>query len=321
MNMNRRDRRAAKAAVDAGENPTNRTKTSHAKNYGPQVRNPKPAYEVVFAHAHFRETEHETGIGCVVDFHGHPGDGIEFCRDLERRARDYDASGIKRSVFLDTLRRLSARSLTLTRDEQAMAFDAIYWLESRGHLKSDEHNGCVFSWIVGTTLCSGEQNPVLIDPVAAAFDGRGIDATEAMSAATTLADPAGNALRAIADHARAQPPSRSPLKTYYMILSARTHAGLVHHRFHALLAHDPRKYIPSEQEKFVAKMTLHCGLGPADVLDDGAPPITLGIWVSEDECVAAYRETCMLTNASPLPEHGPASYSTDTAGHYGRSKS
>ncbi len=72
-----------------------------------------------------------------------------------------------------------------------LAFDAIYWFESRGHRKADEHNGCVFNWVVNGTgkLVFGEQNPVLIDPMAAAFDPHALDATAAVVAAATLADP------------------------------------------------------------------------------------------------------------------------------------
>ena len=76
--MNRRERRAARS--------THRAKDNRPKNSQPEVRNPRPAYEVVTAHAHFREMEHETGIGCIFDFHNHPGEGIEFCRDLVERA-------------------------------------------------------------------------------------------------------------------------------------------------------------------------------------------------------------------------------------------
>ena len=49
----------------------------------------------------------------------------------------------------------------------AMALDLVFWLESRGHLKADPWNGCMFEWVTSqgsVVVCEGT-NPDILRPL------------------------------------------------------------------------------------------------------------------------------------------------------------
>jgi len=183
--MNRRERRAAKAAGHAVPK---------------QPRTGGPGVEVLNVSAWWRNDK-PGGIGVGIEFASNPGKGVAFCRVLESQLPVYDRQ-ITVEEVLDQLSATARRRDQLTDLETMVIITNIYWLQERGRLRSDEFNGVVFTWTTKGTgqLAIGEQNPLFIDTHKAV--SAGIDVTEIVRAGGRLSDPHGAAFRAVLDHAR-----------------------------------------------------------------------------------------------------------------------
>lgn len=150
------------------------------------------------------------GLGVGIDFQGQAAEeGVGFCEGLERCINDWDKGGATREDIEAQLSEIAARTGDLDRKATSIAIADIHWLERRGHLKADEHNGVLFAWTMetgnGLRLAMGEQNPVVIDLENAAIDG--VDVTEISKA---KGDVSGASLRSVLEWARQQKPGKEP---------------------------------------------------------------------------------------------------------------
>ncbi len=150
------------------------------------------------------------GLGVGIDFSDQPPEnGLTFCEQLERGIADWDTGGATREDIEAQLSEIASAEGDLSQEQTFIAIADIHWLERRGHLKADEHNGVLFAATMetekGTRLMLGEQNPLVIDLEKAAAEG--VDVTEIGKA---TGDMKGESLRAVAEWARQQKPGKKP---------------------------------------------------------------------------------------------------------------
>lgn len=154
----------------------------------------------VLAACAFYRDDHPDGISAGIGFEG--DDGLDFCRELERKMPKYDRSA--RARVLAELTRLAPKRLELSSQEMAHVIACIYWLQLRDHLRADEYNGPIFDCMYRGTLVRCEHNPIVIDLDRAIVSPNAVDVTDIIRASTSplLDRGAVEAIRVATDHAR-----------------------------------------------------------------------------------------------------------------------
>lgn len=174
--MNRRERRA-KAACRRASSSASRASASR----------------VMVTSAHWRDGQSD---GIRLTLHHDGDEGTQLARRLLNDLPVWDLNANAEDV-LNRLGDIGARE---QRDAGSVytAFMSIFWLTTRGHLAPDEWNGLVWACAYEDMLVFTEQNPLTIDIARGAQTGVDVTA-EARSGGI-------NAIRTIADWARARPP-------------------------------------------------------------------------------------------------------------------
>lgn len=104
--------------------------------------------EIVGVDVFFRD-DHPDGVCARIEFS--PGEGQRFAQWCDRAARRFDAFPPSMAIewLTEVGRRLCASRVgegeALDQQEGRIIIATIYWLERRGHIRSDEHNGV--QWI------------------------------------------------------------------------------------------------------------------------------------------------------------------------------
>jgi hypothetical protein len=138
------------------------------------------------------------GIGTGFNFEDDPVEGVNYCRGLLRGLHVYDANATPADI-IDQLREFGEiKESRVGKDlpdieTRLVAVANIYWLQERGHLAKDDHNGVIWFWTRGREMISSEQNPLTLDANAVT----GIDVTE-----IALLPGSEAAFKTIADYAR-----------------------------------------------------------------------------------------------------------------------
>ncbi len=99
---------------------------------------------VVHVSAHWRDTDPD-GIGLLLQFS--PPNGKAFVKVLDETVLDMDMRGVLPQAANEFLKTFVSRGKP--EEDRQLAVATIHWLETRGHLPSDEYNGITWGVIDG----------------------------------------------------------------------------------------------------------------------------------------------------------------------------
>ncbi len=112
----------------------------------------------------------------------YPGKGGEqLSRVLEEQLPVWDANESRDGAgVIEQLSGWARERHPFGEADSLVAIMNIYWLERRGLLTPDEHNGLLWHWVIGDAVLTVEQNPLLLDPdkcLKTAIDGTDLGRT------------------------------------------------------------------------------------------------------------------------------------------------
>jgi hypothetical protein len=158
--------------------------------------------QVIMASAFYRDGE-PGGIAVGMKFDS-SCNGVAFCEQLEACLPEYDNIGLH--LVERQIRHLAPRREgQLDAAEVMHVIACVHWLQTRGHLASDEYNGTIFACVYRGALVNCECNPVTLNLDSELAGKNAVDVTSIVKASHLVLDAgATDAIRTVVDHARRQ---------------------------------------------------------------------------------------------------------------------